>query len=332
MNTHHAMTTLNRTTFKISRLLDFCSRKELIAQTGHQPQSWPHVALKELVDNALDACEDAGIAPQVSVTVDHTGISVADNGPGIPCDTVAGVLDFSVRVSSREAYVSPTRGAQGNALKTILAMPFVLDGERGRVSISSHGRRHEITFSVDRIRQQPVISREQRRAKNVRTGTNVTLHWPDSACSKLQSSKPRFLQFADDYAILNPHLTLHTDWFGQRASIKAADSGWTKWLPSDPTSPHWYKPEHLERLIAAYIAHDAECDHDRKVREFVAEFRGLTGSAKGCAVLEATGLARASLSSLANGQGLDSRSVMRLLEALQRHSKLVNPSALGVIG
>ncbi len=41
---------LDRTTFSTSRLLDFCNRKELIAQTGHQPDAWPLVVLKELVD------------------------------------------------------------------------------------------------------------------------------------------------------------------------------------------------------------------------------------------------------------------------------------------
>ncbi len=49
---------LERTTLRTSRLLDFCSEKELIAQTGHQTDAWPLVVLKELVDNALDACED----------------------------------------------------------------------------------------------------------------------------------------------------------------------------------------------------------------------------------------------------------------------------------
>ena len=57
--------TLGRTTFRTSRLLDFCSRKELIAQTGHREDHWPLVALKEHVDNALDECEDAGIPPVV---------------------------------------------------------------------------------------------------------------------------------------------------------------------------------------------------------------------------------------------------------------------------
>ena len=155
--------TLERITFRTSRLLDFCSRKELIAQTGHREEEWPLVALKELVDNALDACEDAGIAPVVTVTADDDGIEVSDNGPGLPAETLDGVLDFSVRVSSREAYVAPDRGAQGNALKTIIAMPFVLDGTEGQVEVEAHGQRHLITLTVDRIRQQPVIGRSERR-------------------------------------------------------------------------------------------------------------------------------------------------------------------------
>src|SRR5262245_24008166 len=49
---------LARTTFATSRLLDFASEKELIAQTGHDVDDWPLVIVKELVDNALDACEE----------------------------------------------------------------------------------------------------------------------------------------------------------------------------------------------------------------------------------------------------------------------------------
>jgi len=109
--------TLQRTIFETSRLLDFASEKELTAQTGHDPEDWPLVVLKELVDNALDGCEEAGIAPEVSIVVDDQGITIGDNCPGIPAEAVRGILDFSIRVSSRGAYVSPTRGAQGNALR-----------------------------------------------------------------------------------------------------------------------------------------------------------------------------------------------------------------------
>ena len=57
-------------TFSISasRLIEFASVKELTAQTGHHPRDWPIVIVKELVDKALNACEEAGIAPCIRVT------------------------------------------------------------------------------------------------------------------------------------------------------------------------------------------------------------------------------------------------------------------------
>ena len=82
---------LERTTFQTSRLLDFCSEKELVAKTGQDRDDWPLVILKELLDNALDACEEKDVAPEISVTVDDKQITVADNGPGIPTKTIDGI-------------------------------------------------------------------------------------------------------------------------------------------------------------------------------------------------------------------------------------------------
>jgi DNA topoisomerase VI subunit B len=92
--------------FKTSRLAEFCSEKELVNQTGHDADDWPLVVLKELVDNALDTCEEAGIRPVISIEVADDTIIIADNGPGLPPGTVEGILDYIARVSSREAYVS----------------------------------------------------------------------------------------------------------------------------------------------------------------------------------------------------------------------------------
>jgi Histidine kinase-, DNA gyrase B-, and HSP90-like ATPase len=353
---------LQRETFRTSRLLDFCSEKELVAQTGHRPAQWPLVVLKELVDNALDACEEAGVAPEIMVTVDQTGITVADNGPGIPAETVEGVLDFTVRVSSREAYVSPTRGAQGNALKTVVAMPFVLDGQRGRVEIEARRIRHTITFEVDRVRQMPVVRREQAESK-VTVGTVVRVPWGNLAKARLadedeiesteedeaeseedqdeeaddsprsiQDAKSRFLQVATDYAWLNPNTAITVRWFGERTSVAATDLAWRKWKPSEPTSPHWYTPAHLERLIGAYIKHDTDRGRERTVRELVAEFRGLSGTAKQKRVLDTTGLARAPLSALVRGNGFDGPKIAALLAAMKESSAPVKPAMLGSIG
>jgi hypothetical protein len=316
---------LQRATFRTSRLLDFCSQKELTAQTGHPPTEWPLVIVKELVDNALDACEEVGAAPCITVTVNDEGIEVTDNGPGLPVPTVKGVLDYNVRVSSREAYISPTRGAQGNALKTILAMPFVLDGERGRVEIEAENARHIIDFAVDRIRQVPVIEHCTEPAART-VGTAVRVRWPNSPRSILLDAKARFLQIADDFTWLNPHLSLTTDWFGEQTTIEATAPSWEKWRPTEPTSAHWYEPQHLERLIGAYLAHDQDCGRERTCREFVCEFRGFRGSAKQKAVLDATGLTREPLSSL------DMTLVSKLLSAMWANSKPVKPEKLGIIG
>jgi DNA topoisomerase VI subunit B len=315
------------------------------------------VVLKELVDNALDACEFARVAPKITITVDKSGITVADNGPGIPLSTIDGILDYSVRVSSCEAYCSPTRGAQGNALKTILAMPFVLDGNTGRVDIAAHGQRHEIVFAVDRVRQQPNIARTIHEAEDVQTGTKIKVHWPDSASSKggaeaqnvqdldnsddsdpdsaseiLADAEADFVQLADDYTFLNPHLTLTVDWFGKRTTTEATAPEWLKWLPTDPTPAHWYGAEEFERLIAAYISDDQDRGKDRSVRELVAEFRGLARTGKQKAVLEETELSRVNLSHLANGQGMEHAVIAKLLDAMKQHSKPVKPITLGVIG
>jgi hypothetical protein len=172
---------LRRETFRTSRLLEFCSKKELIAQTGHDSVDWPLVILKELVDNALDACEEAGIAPEITIEVSTepggAAVIVADNGHGIPPETVADIIDYSIRVSSREAYVSPTRGAQGNALKTILAMPFALDGTTGVTTIAARGIAHGIAFKVDQLRQVPVIL-HRRYPSAVAKGTRKSLARP----------------------------------------------------------------------------------------------------------------------------------------------------------
>jgi DNA topoisomerase VI subunit B len=322
---------LKRTTFKTSRLLDFCSEKELVAQTGHERKDWLLVGLKELLDNATDACEEARIAPEIGVVVDASGITVFDNGPGIDADIVTNILDFSVKVSSREAYVSPTRGAQGNALKTLLAMPYVLDGEHGCVDIVSRGQRHQITFKMDRIQQKPVIELETV-AADVKNGTAVTLHWPNSASSELLDAKSHFLQLASDYTFLNPHLSLDVDWCGDEINVPATDAMWTKWLPSDPTSPHWYGREEIERLAGAYLTDDKANGRERSIREFVAQFRGLSSSAKQKRVLEQTGLSRHNLVKLVNGNDFDHDLLNRLLSVMQRESKAIKPATLGVIG
>jgi DNA topoisomerase VI subunit B len=321
---------LKRSTFRTSRLLEFCSQKELVLQTGHPVEEWALVILKELVDNALDACEEAGIAPEITVAVGEGLILVHDNGPGMPAKTVKDLLDYTVRVSSHEAYASPTRGAQGNALKTLIAMPFALDGTKGESLIEARGVSHQITFTVDHVRQVPQVD-HVRAESDVKNGTRVAVRCPNRASANADT-KSRFLQIAEDYTWLNPHLTLHINWDGERRTIAASDPKWTKWKPSNPTSAHWYDVARLERLIAAYAADDLDRKRSRTVREFVSEFRDLSATAKQKVVLDATGMARTALPDLFRDGEVDRTRIGKLLAAMQANSKPVKPAALGLIG
>ena len=142
--------------------MEFCSERELQNQTGHSVYEWPMVICKELIDNALDACEEAEVAPEIAVTVDPGAIIVQDNAAG---STPRPSSRFSTTPSGflrTRRIVSPTRGAQGNALKTILAMGYVLDrgsgGDRaGVTTIEARGVQHRIEFRVDHISNQPKI-------------------------------------------------------------------------------------------------------------------------------------------------------------------------------
>jgi hypothetical protein len=325
---------LHRETFSTSRLLDFCSERELVKQIGHATDQWPLVVLKELADNAIDAAEEAEVAPTITVEVTDkpATIVVTDNGPGIPPDTIASILDFSVRVSSREAYASPTRGAQGNALKTILAMGFALDGAKGETLIESQGVAHRITFKVDHIRHEPKID-HARETSNVKNGTRITVWWP--VCSKLGNAKSHFLQMAEDFGWLNPHLALSVTWNGEHCiTFKASNPAWAKWKLTDPTSPHWYDEPRLRRLMGAYIARDQDCGREpRTLRQFVSEFRGLSGTAKQKIVLDEVGASRLSLPAFfGSGDRVNGHGIAGLLFAMQQRSRPVKPIDLGLIG
>jgi len=52
----------------------------LAMQIGFARAQWPIALLKELVDNALDACETAGALPDVAITLEPDALSIRDHG------------------------------------------------------------------------------------------------------------------------------------------------------------------------------------------------------------------------------------------------------------
>ena len=323
---------LTRVAFAVSRLMEFCSKRELQNQTGHSVFDWPLVVAKELFDNGLDACEEAEVPPHITVIVEPDKITVEDNADGIDAKTIDSILDYSMRVSSREAYVSPTRGAQGNALKTILAMGYVLQGATtdaaGVTIIETRGVAHRIEFRSDHINNQPKIIHTTAPSL-IGVGTKFTIHWPEPDLLIAD----RFKQLVRAYVWFNPHLTVRGIWFGHEfINVMATNPNWEKWRPRNPTSPHWYDEARLQRYLAAHVARDRDLGQSRTVREFIAEFRGLSGTARQRTILNEVGCSHQSLAGFFGVDQVNRAGIARLLEAMQRHSKPVAPQHLGVIG
>jgi hypothetical protein len=320
--------------------MEFSTRRELQNQTGHSVYDWPLVVLKELIDNALDACEESDFAPVIEVTVGPGSITIADNADGIETGTIKSILDYNIRVSSREAYVSPTRGAQGNALKTVLAMGYVLGREdagsdadaTGVTIIETRGIKHRIEFRVDHINNQPKIAHTTTRCATTNVGTRITIEWPASE-ELLLSVEERFKQLTRAYLWFNPHLSLRGVWYGREfVNVSATNPNWEKWRPRNPTSPYWYDETRLQRYLAAHVARDRDLKRDRPVRQFIAEFRGLSGTAKQRQVLAEVGCSHQSLADFFGVDRVNCSGIAKLLAAMRKHSKPVNPKHLGIIG
>jgi hypothetical protein len=211
-------------------------------------------------------------------------------------------------------------------------MPYALDGTRGQISIEACGIAHRITFRVDQVRQEPRIDHETS-GSLVRTGTRITVNWPISASSILEDAKVQFLQIVSGFAWLNPHLTITVDWDGEQSLEKASNPAWCKWRACDPTSAHWYDQSRFARYIGAHVKRDQDLGRDRTVRDFIAEFRGLTASAKQKLVLDEVGASRMSLPVFfGNDEAVNHGAVARLLAACKKHTRPVKPTELGLIG
>jgi hypothetical protein len=260
---------------------------------------------------------------------------VHDNGTGLPEKTLKRSLDYLVRVSDKSFYVSPTRGQLGNALKCVWAAPFVANGEHGLIEVMTRGVTYGVDVKLNHLVQEPELKLFQKPGF-VKNGTLVKIHWPGVASYLVErrhvdfyNSYPSIGDIVSGFACFNPHLTIR---LRGALEIERVKTDWQKSKPDDLTSPHWYNADRLKALIGAYIKTDTEGGRSRTVREFVAEFRGLSATARQKAVTESARLSGAYLTDLLDKDQIRTDLVSSLLAAMQKESRPVKPLALGAVG
>ncbi len=319
---------MSREAFTLNRQLEFFTESELAKQLGHQRHWWQAVLVAELIDNALDHCEEFGILPNISVIVRSDSISITDNGRGIPAEVVANMVDFESRTSSRLNYACPTRGAQGNAAKCLFALPYVINGSRGSVEIDAAGVCHKIVATMDTIARTPVIEHTTETGK-VQIGTSIKVDLP---CTMDDLGIDRIVSLIGEYALFNKHANFHLDQFGECFDWKRSSDTISKWTAKNPDPAHWHDLESFKNLMAACIQLDRQRGESRTVREFIRQFAGLKRSDTIAIVLNDTGLARCDLSSFVSTDGVDHVRAEALLYAMQHATEAPKPIKLGVIG
>src|SRR5207249_4689266 len=169
--------------------------------------------VKELCENSLDACEDAGILPDVSVEIQKSGkdeflVAVEDNGPGIVKKEVANVFG-RLLYGSRFHVLSQKRGQQGIGVSGAILYGQTTTGKPTR--IRSRPAEMDVAYEVDLIidirKNRPSIQQEDFVAWDKPHGTRVEIPLK----SRYVTGKQSPFEYLKATAIVNPHarITYH---------------------------------------------------------------------------------------------------------------------------
>lgn len=171
------------------------------------PQKALLTAIKEAVDNSLDACEEAGILPILRIEIqqlaeDRFRVAVEDNGPGIVKAQVPKVFG-KLLYGSKFHTLKQARGQQGIGISAA-GMYGLLTTGKSVVVISRPGEgkpAHYYEIQIDTRKNAPQIIVDEVREWDAPHGTRVEI--------ELVGTYKKGRHSVDDYvrqtAIANPH-------------------------------------------------------------------------------------------------------------------------------
>ena len=123
--------------------------------------------VKEAVDNALDACEEAGILPEIWVEVAKVGddvfqVAVQDNGPGIVEKQLSRIFG-KLLYGSKFHKLSQSRGQQGMGISAAGMYAQLTTGKPLHVlsRVRGEDRAMEMFVSIDTAKNRPEIHKKQ---------------------------------------------------------------------------------------------------------------------------------------------------------------------------
>ncbi len=167
--------------------------------------------IKEGVDNALDACEEAGILPDVKVAItpaqeeDRFRVTIEDNGPGIVKKQIP-MIFAKLLYGSKFHRLKMSRGQQGIGISAAGMYGQLTTGKP--ISIISKTARnkpaHHYELEIDTKKNDPRIIVDETVEWSVDQGTRVEIELE----AKYQKGRQSVEEYLEQTAIANPHVTL----------------------------------------------------------------------------------------------------------------------------
>lgn len=165
--------------------------------------------VKELVDNALDAADEARIPAQIEIRIDAIAenqfrVRCTDNGPGIPARNVPSVFG-KLLYGSKFHRLRMSRGQQGIGVSAAGMYGLLTTGHPVRViSKTARSRAHMFEIAIDTVKNQPAVKREEEIDWDQPHGTSVEIEL-EAAYRKGQHSVDAYVQ---QISLANPHARL----------------------------------------------------------------------------------------------------------------------------
>ncbi|HEX9153971.1 MAG TPA: DNA topoisomerase VI subunit B, partial [Nitrospira sp.] len=176
--------------------------------------------VKEAVDNALDACEEAGILPDITVKLEVVAdggtvppasqatrfrITIADNGPGIVKQQIPKIF-AKLLYGSKFHRMRMSRGQQGIGISAAGMYAQITTGKPVKI-ISRTGARaaaHYFEVQIDTKTNEPRIFENKQVEWAHPQGTQVTLEVE----GRYQKGRASVDEYLEQTLIANPHVKL----------------------------------------------------------------------------------------------------------------------------
>jgi len=176
--------------------------------------------VKEAVDNALDACEEAGILPDVVVKVEAVAngeappppsqatrfrITITDNGPGIVRQQIPRIF-AKLLYGSKFHRLRMSRGQQGIGISAAGMYGQLTTGKPVRIisRTSPRSPAHYFEVQIDTKKNEPHILEKKEIAWELPRGTQVTLEVE----GRYQKGRASIDEYIEQTIIANPHVRL----------------------------------------------------------------------------------------------------------------------------